>query len=81
MLKETLKDTGHSVQTILTKPLLIPGLPKEISLLSAAKKFNPNDPATSDLKKLVDALKEYASATDILIKELQLLSEDLRYAS
>jgi len=80
MLKENLKDAGQIIQNILTQQLSIPGAPKDISILSAAKKFNPNDPATSDLKKLVDTFIHYSSATDVLLKELELISDDLKGA-
>lgn len=80
MLKENLKDAGQIIQNILTQQLSIPGIPKEISILSAAKRFNPSDPATSDLKKLIDAFIHYSAATEVLIKELELISDDLRGA-
>lgn len=80
MLRENLKDAGQIIQNILTQPLSIPGASKDVSMLSAAKKFNPNDPATSDLKKVVDALRLYSSATDVLLKEVELLSDELKGA-
>lgn len=78
MLRENLKDAGQIIQNILTQTLSIPGASKEISILTAAKKFNPKDPATSDLKKVVDALHLYSSATDALLKELELICADLK---
>lgn len=78
MLQENLKDAAQIVKNILIQPLSIPTLNKEISMLSAAKSFNPNDPATSDLKKMVDAFKKYSEATEALLKELELICEDLK---
>ena len=37
MLREKLYDAGEIVETILTQPLSIPGLQKNISLLEASK--------------------------------------------
>ena len=78
MLRENLKDAGQIIQNILTQPLSIPGASKDVSILTAAKRFNANDPATSDLKKVIDALRLYSSATDALLKELELLCDELK---
>ena len=80
MLRENLKDAGQIIQNILSQPLSIPGTLRGVSMLTAAKRFNPNDPSTSDLRKIVEALRLYSSATDALLKELELLCEDLKDA-
>lgn len=78
MLRENLKDAGQIIQCILSQPLSIEGASsKEISLFSAAKSFNPNDPASSDLKKVLETLQHYPEATEVMIQELKILCDEL----
>ena len=78
MLRENLKDAGLIVQNILTQPLAIPGLAREMSLLDAAKRFNEKDPSVSELKKMLDTFQQYPEALSAMITELELLCKDLK---
>lgn len=77
MLRENLKDAGQIITNILTQPLSILGVEKEISFLTAAKSFDRLNPSASDMKKLLDTFKQYPEATAAMLKELELLSADL----
>ena len=78
MLRENLKDAGQIIQCILSQSLSIEGAStKDVSLLSAAQAFNPKDPASSDLKKVLETLQHYPEATEVMIQELKILCEEL----
>lgn len=78
MLRESLKDAGQIIQCIISQPLSVVGASsKEISMLAAAKSFNPNDPASSDLKKILETLQQYPEATEVMIQELKILCDEL----
>lgn len=77
MLKEELKDTGEILETILTQPLLVPGLHEEISLLDAAKNYQPNALDRSDLSKILRSFLENPEPTQVLITELEILRDDI----
>jgi len=77
MLRENLKDAGQIVQNIISQPLSIPGIGKEISLHEAAKRYNPKDPSTSELKKMLETFLQYPNATEAMLTELELLCCDL----
>lgn len=78
MLKENLKDAGEIIENILTQPLSIPGEKKEIDLLEAAKIFKPEDAMDSDFRKILMNFLQFPEPAEALIKELELLQEDLK---
>jgi len=76
MLREKLYDAGEIVETILTQPLSIPGLPKSISLLDASKHYL-DDPTSPELKKMLETFLHHPAALEIMLQEFKLLSQDL----
>lgn len=77
MLKENLKDAGEIIQNILTQPLSIPGLADNITLLSAAQNFRTIDGANSELSKVLQTFLDYPEPTQVLIRELELIYQDI----
>ncbi len=73
MLRENLEDTAQILQNILTQPLDIPGTSSEVSLLTAAQ-----NPDKTDLKKILEAFRNYPELTQSLLTELDLLHQDLK---
>lgn len=69
-----LHDTGQIVQNIISQPLSIPELTKNISILKAAEIYQ-KDP--NSLKLVLETFKQYAEATKILVQEMELLARDL----
>jgi hypothetical protein len=69
-----LHDTGQIVQNIISQPLSIPELTKNISLLKAAEIYQ-KDPAS--LQHVLETFQQYSEATKILVQELELLARDL----
>ncbi|MBS0615020.1 MAG: hypothetical protein JSR58_00525 [Verrucomicrobia bacterium] len=78
MLRENLRDASQIIQNILTQPLSIPGINRDISLLEAAQSFNAKDPSTSHLKRVIETFHEYREATETMLRELELLADDLK---
>ncbi len=78
MLKENLKDAGEIIQNILNQSLAITGASDNISLQHAAKKFDPNQAKNSDLRKILLTLMQYPEHTEILLRELDLILQDLK---
>lgn len=78
MLRENLKDAGVIVDNILTQPLDIPGATRNISLLEAAKNFDPENTENSDLRKILLNLIKYPEETQTMLRELELLLNDLK---
>jgi hypothetical protein len=76
-LRENLKDAGLITQTILTQPVTVPGVSDELSLLEAAQQFNPNDPENSALSKILLSFLQYPEPTQIMVRELEILSREL----
>jgi len=76
MLRENLRDAGEIIENILSQPLSINGLDKNISLLEAAKIYLEN-PASPELKKVVETFLQYPDAFQLMLQELKLLSKDL----
>ena len=76
MLKEKLYDAGEIVETILTQPLSIPGLQKNVSLLEASKQYLA-DPSSPELKKMLETFLHHPAALEIMLQEFKLLSQDL----
>jgi hypothetical protein len=78
MLRENLKDSGEIIENILTQPLSVPGAAKEVSLLEAAQNYDPQSPLTSDLHKIMLSFLQFPEPTEMMIRELELLQEDLK---
>lgn len=78
MLRENLQDAAMIVQNILSQPLEIQGASKDVSLLKAAQSFDPHNPLESDFTKILASLLAYPESTQLLIKELEMLSDDLK---
>lgn len=78
MLRENLKDAGEIIQNILTQPLSIPGTKKDISLLAAAKHFDPSQSLLSDTRKILYSLMQFPEPTEFMIQELEILRNELR---
>jgi len=78
MLEENLKDSGEIIQNILTQPLSIPGAEKDLSLLEAAESFDPAAPLQSDLRKVLLSLLQFPHPTEMMIRELEILHNELR---
>lgn len=76
MLSENLKDAGEIVENILTQPLSIPGLAKNISLLEASQGYL-QDPASPDLKKMLETFLQHPAALEVMLQEFKLLAQDL----
>jgi hypothetical protein len=76
MLREKLYDAGEIVETILTQPLAIPGLPNNVSLLDASKHYLA-DPNSPELKKMLETFLRNPAALEIMLQEFKLLSQDL----
>lgn len=77
MLKENLKDAGEIIQNIVTQPLSIPGLPDNTTLLAAAENYRNVDAANSDLSKILQTFLDYPEPTQVLIRELELIYQDI----
>ncbi|MCI0381482.1 MAG: hypothetical protein L0207_00290 [Chlamydiae bacterium] len=73
MFQENLQDAGEVIQNILIHHLSIPGAPENISLLSAAETFRPEEAMTSDLRKIALSLIRYQNSTHAMIQELNLI--------
>ncbi len=78
MLKENLKDAGEIIQNILNQPLAISGAKDNLSLVSAAKSFDADHVANSDLRKILRTFLQYPEHTEILIRELELILQDIK---
>lgn len=77
MFQESFIDAAIIVQNILNDPLSIPTSDKDITLLSAALSFNEHGVPDSYLSQIMQTLIIYPGPTETLIKELELLAEDL----
>lgn len=76
MIREDLKDAGEIIQNVLTQPLLIPGVKGNLSLLQAAKDYDPRNPLGSDLRKILLSFLQFPQQTETLIRELEILREE-----
>ncbi|MBS0629877.1 MAG: hypothetical protein JSS30_06605 [Verrucomicrobia bacterium] len=76
MIREDLKDAGEIIQNVLTQPLSIPGVQAHISLLQAAKEYDPRNPLGSDLRKIVLSLLQFPKQTESLLENLEILREE-----
>ncbi len=76
MIREDLKDAGEIIQNVLTQPLSIPGVKGNLSLLQAAKNYDPRNPLGSDLRKILLSFLQFPEQTVTLIRELEILREE-----
>ncbi len=77
MLNEDLKDAGEIIENILTQPLSLPGAKKDISLLDAARSFDTAEAMSSDLRKILLSFLQFPEPTDTMLRELEILQEEL----
>jgi hypothetical protein len=77
MFQESFSDAAIIVHNILNQPLSIPETDKDITLLSAAISFNESGVPDSYLSQIMQTFIIYPGPTETLIRELELLSEDL----
>lgn len=77
MIYEDIYEAGEIIENILKKPLNIPELPEDLTLLSAALIFKDEDPATSALNKVLYSFEDHPEAKEVLIRELEILADDL----
>ncbi len=77
MLHENLQDAGEIIENILTQPLHVPGARENTSLYDAARNYDPHNPATSDLRKIVLSFLQFPSPTETMLRELDILLEEL----
>ncbi len=77
MFQESFSDAAIIVQNILNQPLSIPETDKDITLLNAALSFNESGVPSSYLSQIMQTLIIYSGPTEMLIRELELLSDDL----
>lgn len=76
-LKENLKDAGEILQNILTQPLQVSGLSDHVTLLAAAHNYKLGLSENSELSKILFSCLQYPEPTQILLRELQLLDEEI----
>lgn len=77
MLQEDLEDAASIIDNILTQPLSVPGAKADVSLLDAAKNFESHEAMTSDLRKILLSFLQFPAQTDILLRELEIIKEEL----
>ena len=77
MLYENLKDAALIVQNILNQPLSIANTSEDVTLLSAAISFDNEGMPASYLQQIMQTFIEYKDPTETLIRELDILVEEL----
>ncbi len=77
MFQESFADAAVIVQNILNQPLSMHKSNKDITLLNAAIAFNESGVPSSYLSQIMESFIIYPGPTETLIKELELLSDDL----
>ncbi len=77
MFQESFADAATIVQNILNQPLSVKETDKDVTRLSAAIAFNESGVPSSCLSQIMQTLIIYPGPTETLIKELEILSEDL----
>jgi hypothetical protein len=77
MLHENLKDAAIIVHSILNQPLAIPEASQDITLLSAAISFDETGTPASHLQQVMQMFIEYPNPTETLIRELEILNDEL----
>jgi len=77
MLQEDLEDAASIIDNILTQPLSVPGAKADVSLLDAAKNFQPQEAMTCDLRKILLSFLQFPEQTDTLLRELEIIKDEL----
>lgn len=78
MLRENLKDAAEILSNILTQPLEIAEVDAPISLLDCVMNYSAERPEGSSLSKLLQTFARNPEPTETLIRELEILSKELR---
>ncbi len=78
MLYENLKDAALIVHNILNQPLSIPETEKDITFLKAAISFDETGMPASHLQQVMETFIEYKDPTESLIRELEILSDEMQ---
>lgn len=81
MKRTQVKEAGRSMQEILRQPLALPGEPHMLSLLQAAEVYSPAEGTHSHLAKILTLMAQHPEATDVLLRELELLQRSLNAKS
>ena len=77
MLYENLKDAAIIIHNILNQPLSVQENKEDITMLSAAISFDENGMPASHLQQVMQTFVEYRDPTETLIRELDILSDEL----
>jgi hypothetical protein len=77
VLKENLADSVQIIDNILKQPLSIPGHPEELSVLEAVQDFCQTKGQSSKLKEVLAMFTRYPDPTHLMLRELELISNDL----
>jgi hypothetical protein len=77
VLKENLADSIQIIDNILKQPLSVPGYTEEISVFDAAKEYNETKGQSTKLKDVLAAFMRYPEPTHLMLRELELISNDL----
>ena len=77
MLEEDIQDAGQIIKNILNQPLSLPDSKEDITLLQAAILFKDEPPESSALSKVLRSFLDYPEAADYLVKELDILTDEL----
>ena len=78
MVRDPMQDAGQIIENILNQPLSIPDLRDDITLLQAAISFKDESLETSALRRVIDSFNDYPETKDLLIRELDILAEELK---
>ncbi|MBS3904909.1 MAG: hypothetical protein KGZ39_06250 [Simkania sp.] len=76
-LMEDMQNSAQTIQTVITQPLNIENASENVSLISAAVSFSPDQGRDSDLYKVSQSFMQYPDQTASLKIELTLSSQDL----
>ncbi|MEI8329333.1 MAG: hypothetical protein WCG14_04975 [Chlamydiia bacterium] len=77
MLYEDLQDAAIIIQNILNQPLSTREHKEDLTLLSAAISFDETGTPASHLQQIMQSFIEYRDPTETLIRELDILSDEL----
>ena len=77
MLYENLKDAAIIIGNILNQPLSIADISNDVTLLSAAISFDNTGMPESHLQQIMQTFIEYNDPTETLIRELDILVDEL----